>query len=318
MLSEIELVSQIRKLAAAQDKHSRLIKGIGDDCAIFRPRAQYDLVFTTDFVLEGRHFTLDTHKAADIGHKALARSLSDLAAMGSKPLFCLVSLAIPQKTGKAFINSFYRGFLRLARRHSVVLAGGDLASFDQVIADVICCGEVPAGKSLLRSNARPGDAIYVSGELGGSAHGFRTGKGRSLRRHLRPEPRIELGQELRNLGVTCCMDISDGLALDLHRLCKESRVSARLDENLPAAKGATQDEVLNGGEDYELLFTAPKKVRVPLEVAGIRVTKIGVVAKATRESLTIGGQKLRAEGFDHFRNRHEALSFQPTVATSRD
>ncbi len=300
MLSEAGLVSHIKRLAASQKKQPGLIKGIGDDCAIVRPRPRHDLVFTTDFVLEGRHFTLDTHKAADIGHKALARSLSDLAAMGSRPLFCLVSLAIPPGLGKAFVDGFYKGLLRLAAQHGIALAGGDLASFDRVIADVLCCGEVAKGKALLRSNARPGDALFVSGQLGGSAHGFRTGKGRNFQRHLRPDPRVNLGRTLSGFGVTCCMDISDGLALDLHRLCKESGVSAVVDGRLPTVRGATQEDVLIGGEDYELLFSAPKKISIPTMIEGVPVTKIGVITKGNPGNLKLGGQNISPEGFDHF------------------
>src|SRR3954465_2001685 len=126
-MRETGLVDRIRKLAARTADNPALIRGIGDDCAIVRPRPKHDLVFTTDFVGEGRHFQLDTHSAADIGHKALARSLSDLAAMGGKPLFCLVSLAVPAELGGQWMDGFYRGLLRLAARHQATLAGGDLA-----------------------------------------------------------------------------------------------------------------------------------------------------------------------------------------------
>ncbi len=205
--------------------------GIGDDCAIVRPRAKHDLVFTTDFVLEGRHFQLDTHTPADVGHKALARSLSDLAAMGSEPLFCLVSLAMPASLGERWVDAFYRGLLRLASRHEITLAGGDLARFRHVVADVMCCGEVPKGKALRRSGARPGNRIYVTGELGASAHGLSVRRGMAWKRHLRPDPRITAGLLLRGLRVSSCMDLSDGLVLDLHRLCRESGVAANLNRN---------------------------------------------------------------------------------------
>ncbi len=300
MPSETSLVRHIRSLAAAQPSNKRLIKGIGDDCAILRPRPGHDLVFTTDLVLEGRHFTLETHKPADIGHKALARSLSDLAAMGSRPLFCLVSLAVPQHLGQRWINGFYRGLLGLAARHETALAGGDLASFDRVLADVVCCGEVPAGQALLRSKARPGDSIYVTGTLGASAAGFRTQRGVNWKRHLRPEPRVAQGEALRKLGVTCCMDLSDGLSLDLRRLCLESRVSADLAETLPIARGATLEDALHGGEDYELLFTASPRVRVPEEIAAVPIARIGTIGKGKPGAVTFAARSLRSKGFDHF------------------
>lgn len=293
MPDELSLIEQIRSQTASQASPPSLIKGIGDDCAVLRPRPKHDLVFTTDFALEGRHFTLDTHKPADIGHKALARSLSDLAAMGSKPLFCLVSLAVPRSLGHQWVKDFYSGLLGLASAHHIALAGGDLASFEKVIADVQCCGEIPAGRSMLRSSARPGDIIYVTGELGASAAGLRTKRGANFRRHLRPEPRITEGRELRRLGVRCCMDLSDGLLLDLHRLCQESNVSADLDGLLPISKGATEEEALSGGEDYELLFTAPPKLRVP-------GTAIGKVVPPRKRTLQRHGKPIAAKGFNHF------------------
>ncbi len=199
---------------------------------MLRPRANEDLVFTSDFVLEGRHFTLETHTAADIGHQALARSLSDLAAMGSEPVFCLVSLAIPAQLGSAWVQRFYKGLLSLAAKYKVTLAGGDLARFDKVVADVICCGRVPRGQAILRSGAKPGDRIYVTGALGAAAHAFAFRRG-----PLHPEPRIQAGIALRRLGVSAGMDLSDGLSLDLHRLCLESSVSAELEPDLPIAPG---------------------------------------------------------------------------------
>ena len=300
MPSETSLIRHIRAKAAAQPVNKRLIKGIGDDCAILRPRPGHDLVFTTDFVLEGRHFTLDTHKAADVGHKALARSLSDLAAMGSRPLFCLVSLAVPQSLGQRWMSGFYRGLLGLAAEHGTSLAGGDLASFDRVIADVMCCGEVRSGEGLLRSSAKPGDLIYVTGALGASAAGFRTRRGANWKRHLHPKPRIAVGLALARLGVRCCMDLSDGLSLDLRRMCVESKVSADLSEMIPIARGATLQDALHGGEDYELLFTASPKVRVPDKIALVAVTKIGLIGNGKPGAVTFAARPLRSGGFDHF------------------
>ncbi len=299
-MRETAIVAQIRQWAAEASKNSKLIKGIGDDCAIFRPQGKEDLVFTTDFVLEGRHFTLDTHSAADVGHKALARSLSDLAAMGSAPEFCLVSLAVPSRLGNRWMSGFYRGLLSLAERYGVALAGGDLAQFDFVVADVMCCGHVPQGRALRRSGAKPGDRIYVTGELGGSAHGLATKRGRHWRRHLRPEPRVAVGLALQSLCVSACMDLSDGLALDLHRLCLESGVSAKLDGSLPVARGASREEALRGGEDYELLFTAPAQTHIPAKVAELPITCIGVIVPGLKGTVWFNSRPLSPEGFDHF------------------
>jgi thiamine-monophosphate kinase len=304
-MRETQIVNSIRKLAAGTTPNREIIRGIGDDCAIIRPHAGEDLVFTTDFVLEGRHFALDTHKSADIGHKALARSLSDLAAMGAEPVFCLVSLATPAHLGTAhlapgWINSFYKGLLALAAEHKITLAGGDLARFDKVIADVICCGSVPRGKALLRSGARPGDRIYVTGELGASALGFTTRKGKAWKRHLRPEPRIHAGIALRKMSVHACMDLSDGLALDLHRLCLESNVAAELTGDLPVAPGASLDHALHGGEDYELLFTASSRTKVPNCIGALPISQIGCIVSGAPGHITFQGRTLQAQGFDHF------------------
>jgi thiamine-monophosphate kinase len=274
-MRELQILKRIRKMASGSS-HPLLIRGIGDDCAILRPRPNEELVFTTDFVLEGRHFTLEGTRASEIGHRALTRSLSDLAAMGSEPVFCLVSLAVPAELSGAWINGFYRGLLALAREHKMALAGGDLARFDKIVADVMCCGRVPRGKAMLRSAAKSGDAIYVTGKLG------RSGK---------PQPRVAEGLALRRSGVSAAIDISDGLVIDLHRLCIESGVSAELDE-IPLAKGATLDDALYRGEDYELLFTA--------RLGKFQATRIGTITAGKPGQVSMKGKVLPTKGFDHF------------------
>ncbi len=271
-MRETDLIERIRRLAGP----SPLIRGIGDDCAILRPRAKEDLVFTSDFTLEGRHFTLKTHSAADIGHLALARSLSDLAAMGAEPVFCLVSLAMPRNFA---VQRFFKALLALAGKHKLTLAGGDLARFDKVLVDVICCGRVARGKAMLRSAAKIGDRIYVTGKLGKPAH--------------RPEPRIAAGLALRRLGVRAAMDLSDGLSLDLARLCRESKVGAELSA-VPIARGASLDEALHRGEDYELLFTAQPKLKIPPSLA----SDIGRITRSRK--ICLDGRPLAPKGFDHF------------------
>lgn len=299
-MRETQIIERIRRMAESGPHDGAILKAIGDDCALVRPKTNEDLVFTSDFVLEGRHFTLETHRASDVGHKALARSLSDLAAMGAEPVFCLVSLAVPARHASSWIAQFYKGFLALAERFNVTLTGGDLARFDKVVADVICCGRVPRGKALLRSGAKPGERVYVTGELGASAEGFATQKGPVWRRHLHPEPRIAAGIALRHLGVSACIDLSDGLSLDLHRLCVESHVSAEIASDLPIAKGATLRQALHGGEDYELLFTAGPKRRVPGKIAGVSVTCIGAITAGRAGEMKINGRYLKPEGFEHF------------------
>ena len=286
-MRETQLVQRIRTLANSGYQNRGIIKGIGDDCAILRPAPNQDLIFTTDFVLEGRHFTLDTHSPAQIGCKALARSLSDLAAMGGEPVFCLVSLAVPQTMPPRWIDGFYKGLLTLANEHKISLAGGDLSQFDKVVADVMCCGRVPRGKAILRSGAKPGDRIFVTGKLGGAAHS-------QWRKKI--EPRLEEGRALRG-RASAGMDLSDGLSLDLHRLCLESRVSADLRSSaIPVARGASLEEALHGGEDYELLFTASPQKHFPK----LAVTAIGIITNGKPGEIALDGTRLVPKGFDHF------------------
>ena len=230
-------------------------------------------------LVENVHFLRETHKPADVGYKALARSLSDIAAMGGTPRFCLVALCAAGWVDTAWANRFFDGLLKLAATTGTVLAGGDLSHGEQFACDVTVCGSVPRGKALLRSGAKPGDDIYVSGLLGGSALGLDQGRGNAWKRHLTPEPRLELGIFLREkLRATAAMDLSDGLSLDLRRLCLASRVAAEIIAP-PRFPGATIAHALHGGEDYELLFTVRRGTRVPADLAGLPLTKIGKIVE---------------------------------------
>jgi len=298
---EIGLIDRIRRRVNL-DAGSQLVVGIGDDCAVFRPPgAREDLLFTTDLLLAGVHFRAETHRAEDVGHKALARGLSDIAAMGGEPRFCLVSLSVPAPTSNRWIDGFYRGLLRLAARYSTILAGGDLARSPMLGGDIVVCGAVPRGQALRRAGARPGDHIYVSGRLGGSALGLASGEGAAWKRHLRPEPRIALGRFLREkLRATAAMDLSDGLSLDLRRLCLESGLAAEIDEP-PRFRGASLEQALHGGEDYELLFTLGPRTRPHDAFEGIPLTRIGIMRKGRAGEVRLAGRPLEPLGYDHFR-----------------
>jgi len=274
-MNELALIERIRRLSG----RTKLVLGIGDDCAIFRPHTGEDLLFTTDQMIEDVHF-LRSQSPASIGERALARSLSDIAAMGGFPRFCLVSLAVPRSKTK-WIDAFYRGLLRLARKTGTELAGGDLAHSEKIYCDVMVCGSITSGKALRRDGARPGDALFVSGRLGKSwTH--------------RIQPRLVLGQSLVGLA-TSCMDLSDGLSLDLHRLCLASKVAAVIDR-APVARGSTLDRALNGGEDYELLFTLP-----PGRSAPPATSRIGAIVRGTPGAVTFQGRHLPPCGYDHFK-----------------
>ena len=300
--SEEEMIARIRRRAGLPASGS-IVLGIGDDCAIFRPRgSNEDLLFTTDMLIEGTHF-LRAHPPADLGWKALARGLSDIAAMGGEPRFCLLSLAVAEWGDARWVDGFYRGLLRLAHREKTALAGGDLARTDKVMCDIVVCGAVPRGAGLRRDGARAGNAIYVSGRLGGSARGLATRQGAAWKRHRRPEPRLALGQFLRTkLRATAAMDLSDGLSLDLHRLCLASGLSAEV-ERPPAFRGATIEQALHGGEDYELLFTVGARTRTPAEFEGIPLTRIGTMRKGHPGLVELDGIPLAPLGYDHFRKR---------------
>jgi len=252
---------------------------IGDDCAVIPSPSGRDLLLKADLTIEGVHFTRDS-KAEDVGARGVARALSDIAACGGTPLYCLISLALAPWTDELWIDNFYRGVYRQLQKAKASLAGGDISHADQLVCDVMLCGSVAKGKALKRSGAKPGDLLYVSGPLGGWRH--------------KPEikPRLEFGRKLVGLA-TACMDISDGLALDLHRLCKASRVAAELDY-IPLLEGATLDQALHDGEDYELLYTAPPRGKAP----GIC---IGRIVQGRPGVVRYQGQRVPPIGYDHTR-----------------
>jgi len=336
-IGELALLSQIR-VRAGQTKGTALRIGIGDDCALLRPRRGEELAVTTDLSIAGRHFRLDWHPADSVGHRALARGLSDLAAMGARPVAAFLSLGLPleliRATGRRppWVKSFLDGLLALAASNKTPLAGGDLSESPIAIADIVLIGAVPRGKALLRSSARPGHLLYVTGSLGGAAAGLaqlaklagppqkadtpsavkplRIPKKLVLQLapHLYPQPRIAQGLWLvRHALASAAMDLSDGLSTDLAHLCQESGVAAEVDAALiPIHPGATLDQALNGGEDYELLFTAPADARVPKKIAGVPITRIGRILPLRRNRATVtlqsdrGAQALNPQGWEHF------------------
>lgn len=323
-VGELALIQQIRTHAGRSRGAVRL--GIGDDCAILRPTPGEELVITTDFSLEGRHFRRDWHPARSAGHRTLARGLSDIAAMGARPLAAFLSLALPVSiaSDRRWIREFLDGLLALANVHGVQLAGGDTsqAPGDSVLADIMVVGAAPSGKALRRSGARVGHSIYVTGALGGAAAELvrlQAAPQRVTRAiaddtqpHLFPQPRIATGRALlqRELA-SAAMDISDGLSTDLHHLCEASGVGAEIDAELlpvhPLAAGLPSDErmraVLHGGEDYELLFTAPAATRLPAKLGGVPITRIGKIVRASGVTLINDSKrhKLAAQGWEHFR-----------------
>jgi thiamine-monophosphate kinase len=335
---ELALLVEIRQRvasAASLRQNGGLCLGIGDDCALLAPRKGEELAVTTDLSIAGSHFRLDWHPPEAIGHRVLARGLSDLAAMGARPVAAFLSLGLPRSlttaasrrlaASRSWVQRFVDGFLSLAEAHNTPLAGGDLAESPVAVADIVLVGAIPRGRALLRSGAKPGDLLYVTGALGGADAGLarlaelaspaRPNPPRIPKKleallapHLYPQPRIALGLRLQRRGLaSAALDLSDGLSTDLAHLCEESGVAAEVNAALlPIHPAATLDQALHGGEDYELLFTAPPTARLPRAIAGVPVTRIGriVKARAGRSTVTLisakGAKPLEPHGWEHF------------------
>lgn len=319
-LGELALIQQIRRDFSR--RHGSGVRvGIGDDCAVLRPPPGHEVVVTTDFTLEGRHFRRDWHGPESAGHRTLARGLSDLAAMGAKPLAAFLSLALPRGLEKRWISAYLNGLRELAERSGVPLAGGDTAEApgDGVLADVVLLGSVPEGTALLRSGARAGDLLYCSGRLGGAAAELlllqedkkpKRRKESGEHPQLFPEPRLALGAKLREKGLaTACIDLSDGLSSDLAHLCDDSQVAAEIELRRiplhPLAKGNIELAV-HGGEDYELLFAARPETKMPRTIAGVPLTCIGRFKRRGKgpqmSQIATDGRstELRRGGWEHF------------------
>jgi thiamine-monophosphate kinase len=308
------LIERIRRLAGS-GRQKTVIRGIGDDCAVLGIPASQQLLVTTDLCIENVHFRRTWQPANSVGHKCLARGLSDIAAMGGQPLACFLSLGLTPKLPQRWIDGFLQGLIGLARSYNVQLAGGDISSAPEIVADIIVLGGAPKGKAVLRSGARPGDLIYVTGKVGASAAVLRelyAGKRVQARKsnpHFYPQPRLEVGQWLMQQRVaTSMIDLSDGLSVDLAHICEESGVAAVIEaKKIPVAEGATLQLAMHGGEDYELLFTAAPKAKLPAQILGLPVTQIGSIRKRTNYSPAIqilgengSVQILKQRGWEHF------------------
>lgn len=322
------MISRIRKLASTPSAlrwvgRASTIAGIGDDCAVLRIPADHEALITTDFSLEGVHFRCDWHSPQFIGHRCLTRGLSDIAAMGGDPVAVFLSLALPGGTPQRWVDGFLDGLLKLAKQFRVPLAGGDTTqSPDGIFADIVVLGSVPKGKAILRSGARPGDRIYVTGTLGGAAAETNDlyGRAQAPRKPAKaspglPQPRIAVGRTLRERNiVTAMIDISDGLSTDLSHICEESRVGAEvLKSAIPRTtfRGRQVDIqfALHGGDAYELLFTARKATRVPARINGVPITCIGEITPGKKMILISadgGRTPFPALGWEHFRQASPA------------
>lgn len=323
MKTEFEFIEKIRR--------NYNLSKIGDDCAVLPKDSKTDTVITTDLLIEDIDFKLEWSKPEFIGHKALAVSLSDVAAMGAKPVWAMLSIGVPEAVWRTdFADRFYDGYLRLAKKFDVELIGGDVSRTpDKVVIDSIAAGEVRKGQAIRRAGAQVGDLIYVTGELGGAAAGLtllksgvRYGDSAKIRqknlllKQLQPLPQVHAAQKLNGkIQATAMIDLSDGLSSDLAHICRASQVGAKIyAAKIPLHKNLkfvaeTFDEklnhALNGGEDFELLFTAAPKKKIQVTKADEKrgFSCIGEITANTGNIELIINEKseiLHAKGFRHF------------------
>jgi len=323
--NENDLVRRIAK-RFERSASGTLRLGLDDDTALWQPRPGYETVLTCDWFLEDSHFIRDKHPADAVGWKCLARAVSDIAAMGGEPRCFLLSLALPMELAGKWFEGFLRGLRRASTALRCELAGGDTTREERVLISIAVIGEVKRGRAILRSGAKPDDLLFVTGTLGEAALGLsllkdsmsedRKARG-ALRRHLYPEPKIQLGQLLGSKGLaTAMIDVSDGLSSDVARLCEASGVGAVIARNaLPRPKGIPEAEAvrlaLHGGDDYELLFTVrPNQIRrfkkslrrfgdLPVSLIG-GITKDTALRLVNDEGMT---EELSPSGWDPFRNK---------------
>jgi thiamine-monophosphate kinase len=328
-VGEFGFIKRVREAMKTSDPS--ILQGIGDDAAIFKPSAGCEMVFTTDMLVEGRHFDFKFTTPWQLGAKTMAVNISDCSAMGAKPTVAVVSIGMPASFPMADLEAFYDGLKSWGESYGAQIVGGDTVGSDKFVVNLALIGEVEKGNALKRSTAKVGDALLVTGSLGDSAAGLfalqhPSKKGEEtapllVKRHLTPVPRFNVGRVLStNKLATSAIDISDGLSSEVHHLCEESGVGAEVhEEAIPLSDSLRHycemnqlDPLafaLHGGEDYELLFTVPvsrigEALRNTPGETGVGVRSIGrMVSKAKGVTLIKKDGKrvpLTAKGFDHF------------------
>lgn len=328
--TEDELVRAIRKVLSGDSPG--VLVSVGDDAAVVEP-GKHQLVLTSDLLVEGVHFDLGSVSAHDLGHKSISASVSDIAAMGGSPRYGLVSLVLPPSAETPWVMELYGGIREAADEYGMAVVGGDTSRGEGHIVSVSAVGTVALGKAVTRSGARPGDHLVVTGRLGGASGGLRLATepphgvrealgsewGRELvRTYLRPVARVGEGETLAQSGATAMIDVSDGLALDLSRLCRESEVGASLRlADVPVSPGLEElgrllgvdplDRALHGGEDYELLACLPPNAVAPAQERlrdrfGTPLTAIGTITGDSVVAVGANGAEtpLEPKGWDHF------------------
>jgi thiamine-monophosphate kinase len=339
LIKELALAvpSEIGPRGVGRSPRTSVRLGIGDDAAVVVPGRNTDLVVTCDAFLDGVHFLGDRHPPDSVGYKSLARATSDIAAMGAAPRFFLLTLALPQDRAGKWLSGLLRGMRRAAQQLGVRLIGGDTTRYPFVAISITVIGEAAPGGAVTRAGAQPGDILYVTGKLGQAQLGLEIirdcplsevkrvirSQNRLLRQHLYPRIRSKLGEWLAKQRIASSMiDISDGLSTDLGHLCAASRVGARVwAERIPRiailaeqSKRAGKlkldplEMALHGGDDYELLFTVPRRLAKRLHsVPEFRdITAIGEIERGKQILLVDSdgrAQPLKSSGWDPFRRR---------------
>lgn len=300
-IGEFGIIDEIRKMARCPRS---VIAGIGDDAAVLKVDPKKAVLFTTDMLLEGRHFRFNEASPYEIGWKALAVNISDIAAMGGLPTYAVAAIGVPRDLKWDFVKELYRGMNAVARRFGACVVGGDTNRSDKIVVSVALLGEVPRRSFVRRSGAKPGDIVFVSGFLGGS---YRS------RKHLNFIPRVKEAQFLvRHFQVNAMMDLSDGLGSDIFRIASASRVGAFLSkEAIPVSPHAKSvGEALHDGEDFELLFTLPPKeaARLSLRTFPKKMAPfhpVGRIVEKKQGVRLLGAnglnKPLEEKGYDHFR-----------------
>lgn len=312
----------IKRMSAGLVSTGRpIIAGIGDDCAVLPSSGDRFQLVTTDMLVENVHFRLDFAEPFQIGWRSLAVNISDIAAMGGEPTYAFISIGLPRETTVEFVDQLYSGMQKIATEYSVDIVGGDTVSAPQIVINVALLGEVESENLILRSGAKAGDALVVTGDLGGSEAGLTILMNdlpfKGIEKHLMPVPKVQEGRLLAKSGyVTAMIDISDGLASEVHHICEASGTGAELYmDNIPLSDNVRQvaehvgkkpyDLALYGGEDYELLFTCQQdKVQEILEKCGTQLTIVGQIVE-TPHHVTIEDSSgnmvpLKPRGYDHF------------------
>jgi thiamine-monophosphate kinase len=326
-MREDQLIAKISAKTGSRTRSKDALLAIGDDTARWVPKPGYEVLLTSDWFLEGTHFLRDKHAADSVGWKCLARAASDIAAMGGTPVCFLMSLALPTSLAGRWLDRFLAGLRRAAQRFGCPLAGGDTTRRNEVLISLTVVGQIAAGRSVLRSGARPGDVVFVSGTLGEAELGLSLVRGNAkatrttaaMQKHLYPEPRLALGKWLAEKRlVSAMMDLSDGLSTDLPRLAAASSAGAWIDAGalpavqIPASRASQKldalDLALHGGDDYELLFAVPKQnvPKIPASFQGLPLSAIGEIRRG--HSLVLRGKNgrdtvLPNKGWDPFRNK---------------